>query len=254
MYLLGVHIELDTDSTIIGLIIFSVLNAVCSTFTIIIYLKMKNLRTLVYRFFFHVAFNEYICRLSLLALNITEKKYNSVLFHIFSTFLFFSDTNIIILTAFTCFGMYQLILKQNNKLGDKFNKISYFLYGSSAVFTLIFSFISWDKNAKDNRDADMYRNIIALNFIVDSNKNDLATVLYAQILYFSLLIFSFVCIILIQVFVKDRENIPSNRESEAESIKDKSIKSSLKLKTFKLKLLAYPLLNFAYIIPLTVYL
>ena len=150
--------------------------------------------------------------------------------------------------------MYQLILKQNNKLGDKFNKISYFLYGSSAVFTLIFSFISWDKNAKDNRHADMYRNIIALNFIVDSNKNDLATVLYAQILYFSLLIFSFVCIILIQIFVKDRENIPSNRESEAESIKDKSIKSSLKLKTFKLKLLAYPFLNFAYIIPLTAYL
>ena len=43
-------------------------------------------------------------------------------------------------------------------------------------------------------------------------------------------------------------------ESEEGSINDKSIKCSLKLKTFKLKLLAYPLLNFAYIIPLTVYL
>ena len=37
-------------------------------------------------------------------------------------------------------------------------------------------------------------------------------------------------------------------ESEEGSIKDKSIKSSLKLKTFKLKLLAYPLLNLTYIL------
>jgi hypothetical protein len=45
-----------------------------------------------------------------------------------------------------------------------------------------------------------------------------------------------------------------NTENEEEAMKDKTIKSSLKIKTFKFKLLAYPFLNAGYIIPLSVYL
>ena len=45
------HIELETSSTLIAIFIFSLISVTCSTFTIIIYLRMKNLRTLVYRFF-----------------------------------------------------------------------------------------------------------------------------------------------------------------------------------------------------------
>jgi hypothetical protein len=91
---------------------------------------------------------------------------------------------------------------------------------------------------------------------VDKDKyaESLPGVLFSNIIYLLILIFSFVCIFLIQAFVKDRGNIPSNMESEESIIKDKSIKSSLKLRTFKLKLLSYPFLNFAYIIPLSVYL
>ena len=66
MLWLGQHIELDTNSTLYAIFVFSVLSVTCSTFTIIIYLRMKNLRTLVYRFFFHVAINEWISRVSYL--------------------------------------------------------------------------------------------------------------------------------------------------------------------------------------------
>ena len=250
---LGMLIELDTNSTLIAIFIFSLLSVTCSTFTIIIYFKMKNLRTLVYRFFFHVAFNEWLSRISYLLLFIIDQSYNIYAFRISATFIYFSDTNIVLLTAFACFGMYQLILKQNNKLAEKFNKISLFLYGASAIITIIFFCIS----IKDEmRDTNIYRNIICLFFIVDKDKyaESLPGVLFSNIIYLLILIFSFVCIFLIQAFVKDRGNIPSNMESEESIIKDKSIKSSLKLRTFKLKLLSYPFLNFAYIIPLSVYL
>ena len=200
-----------------------------------------------------MAFNEWLSRISYLILFIVDRKYNIYAFRFSATFIYFSDTNIVLLTAFVCFGIYQLILKQNNKLAEKFNKISLFLYGASVLITVIFFCISMKD---EKRDSNIYRNIICLFFITDEDNHvdSLASILFSNIIYLLVLIFSFVCIILIQTFVKDKGNIPSNMESEEGSIKNKSIKSSLKLKTFKLKLLAYPLLNFAYIIPLTVYL
>ena len=124
MFWLGTNFELSTDTTLTAVLIFSVLSLICSTVTIIMYLKIKTLRTLIYRFFFHVAINEWISRISYLVLFLIKQKYNLYAFRISSTFIYFSDTNIIILVTFVCFGMYQLILKQNNKLAQNFNKIS----------------------------------------------------------------------------------------------------------------------------------
>ena len=255
MIWLGKHIELDTESTIWAIVVFSILSIICSIFTIVIYLRMKNLRTVVYRFFFHAAINEIISRILILIIVIAKYKKEEFTFLLFSSLIYLTDTNIIILTTFTCLSMFLLIIKQNNKLTEQFNKISFVLYGTSFVFSLIFFLISFyiideGKDEKDN----LYRNIIALNFITDDKDKHLYSVLFNQIIYLLLLILSFVCIFLIQAFVKDRANIPSNMENEEEAMKDKTIKSSLKLKTFKIKLLAYPLMNLLYIIPLTLYL
>ena len=251
---LGQDIELDTYSTLWAIVIFSILSAICSIFTIIIYLRMKNLRTLVYRFFFHVAINEIISRISHIVLLIVDYYKEKYTFLVFTFFIYLTDTNIIILTTFTCLGMYLLIIKQNNKLADKFNKISFILYGISLAFSTGFNFYSSNYDDKEKKEHNMYRNIIGLKFITDKEEKNLGSVLYSQIIYLLFLIVSFVFIFLIQAFVKDRANIPSNMENEEEVMKDKTIKSSLKLKTFKIKLLAYPFLNFAYIIPLTIYL
>ena len=97
---LGQDIELDTYSTLWAIVIFSILSAVCSIFTIIIYLRMKNLRTLVYRFFFHVAINEIISRISHIVLLIVDYYQEKYTFLVFTFFIYLTDTNIIILTTF----------------------------------------------------------------------------------------------------------------------------------------------------------
>jgi hypothetical protein len=151
--------------------------------------------------------------------------------------------------------MHQLIIKQNVKLSGKFNKISIFIYICSAVFTAIFfsfSFGQYVIGSQSTIDSNLYRNVIGLNFITDYFDKSLISILYINCIYIPLLVISFIFIFLIQGFVKDRASIDKINE-EDETNKDKTIKSSLKLRTFKLKLLAYPLLNLAYICPVLLY-
>ena len=261
MFWLNEHIELDTNSTLYAIFLFSVLSVICSTITIIIYFRIKSLRTLIYQFFLHVAFNEWLSRLSYLILFIAEVSgYNIHMFRTSAVLINFTDTNIILLVTFACFGMYQLILKQNVKLSEKFHKISIILYSVSVVFTVILFCLTYDHhekinaNTEDRTDTDIYRNAICLFITEDYFKvESLKSIIFINCIYIPLLITSFVFIILIQVFVKDRSGISNINEAE-EINKDKSIKSSLKLRTFKMKLLLYPLLNLAYIVPLIVYL
>lgn len=257
MYLLNQHVELDTNSTLYAIFIFSVISVFCSTITIIIYFKIKSLRTLIYRFFFHVAFNEWLSRLSYLILFIAEiKGYNIHMFRISANLIIFTDTNIILLVTFTCFGMHQLILKQDIKLSEKFNKISIILYSISLVLTALLYGTSFCHKLIDNnknyRDTNLYRNVVCLFFITDYYNESLPSILIINCIYIPLLIASFVFIFLIQAFVKDRAGIVNINEGE-DDIMDKSIKSSLKLRTFKLKLLLYPILNLFYILPLLSY-
>ena len=93
MYWLDKHIELDTESTIWAIVVFSILSIICSIFTIVIYLRMKNLRTLVYRFFFHVAINEIISRISHIVLLIVDYYKEKYTFLVFTFFIYLTDTN-----------------------------------------------------------------------------------------------------------------------------------------------------------------
>jgi hypothetical protein len=152
--------------------------------------------------------------------------------------------------------MYQLILKQDIKLSEKFNKISIILYATSAVLTVILFVIPEGKRITNNNgkvvDTNLYRNAVCLFFITDYFEKSETSVVLINCIYIPLLIASFVFIFLIQAFVKDRTGIVNINGGE-EIFRDKSIKSSLKLTTFKLKLLLYPALNALYIVPLLSY-
>ena len=104
-------VEMDINSTIGAITLFSTFSLICCIITILIYVKMKTLRTLIYRFFFHVAINEIISRVSYILLLFDDYLF---MFRISVFLIYITDTNILVLLAFTCFGMYQLILKQNN--------------------------------------------------------------------------------------------------------------------------------------------
>jgi len=253
---LNTTIELNTDSTLYAIFVFSVISVFCSTITIIIYLRMKSLRTLIYHFFFHVAFNEWLGKLSYLLLFTIDKDYNITVFRISSFLIYLTDTNILVLVAFVCFGMYQLILKQNTKLSLIFHKISIILYAFSLIMTIIFFVISDhdpDTSPGYDRDTDLFRNALSLYFITDNDTFSLPSLIFTNVFYWLLFLFSAVFIILIQIFVKDRANLSSN-VSDAQMVnEDKKIKSSLKLRTFRLKIISYPGLILAYVLPLIVY-
>ena len=189
MFWLAQHIELDTNSTLFAIFIFSVLSVFCSTITIIIYFRIKSLRTLIYRFFLHVAINEWLSRISYLLLFIAEMNgYNIHMFRTSSVLINFTDTNIILLVTFACFGMYQLILKQNIKLSDKFNKISIILYIISAVLSAILFCISYDQSGYKKYvgrvDINIYRNAIYLFFTEDYFDKSLESIIFISLIYF----------------------------------------------------------------------
>ena len=178
---LNTAIELDTDSTLYAIFVFSVISVFCSTITIIIYLRIKSLRTLIYHFFFHVAFNEWLGKLSYLLLFTIDGNYNITIFRISSFLIYFTDTNILVLVAFVCFGMYQLILKQNTKLSLIFHKISIILYAFSLIMTIIFFVIS-DNEPKNERDRDLLRNALSLYFITDDDTFSLPSLIFTNVL------------------------------------------------------------------------
>ena len=176
---LNVDIELDVDSITAAIFIFSLLSGFCSLITILIYLRIKTLRTIIYRFFFHVAINEIASRFSYLLLFLIGD--NIITFRITSFILYFTDTTILSLLAFTCYGMYQLILKQNNNLLYSFKKIMISLYIFSTVITIIF-FILSHEDAVNGRDHNLYRKVICLYFITDSDKYSLSSQLFTNII------------------------------------------------------------------------
>lgn len=244
---LNINIEIETGSIFVAILIFSILSGVCSIFTILIFIRIKQLRTIIYRFFFHVAINEIISRLSYLMRAVTQGYVTIFRITCFITYL--ADTNILILVSFTCFGMYQLLLKQNTKLANKFNKISIILYSISVIITIVFYILSINDDDIDitKKDTDLNRNIISLNFIRDDINGNLKPILFTNIVYYFFCLISLVIVIIIQIFIKDRSGEDDKLNEE------KKITSALKFRTFRVKLLSYPILNFAYVLPLTIY-
>ena len=102
-------------------------------------------KTIIYHFFFHFSINEILSRLTLIAKIVAED--NVTLFRIISFIIYFTDTNIIMLITFICFGMYQLILKQNTKLANNFHKFSIILYIVSLIITI--GFFIWTHNEEE---------------------------------------------------------------------------------------------------------
>ena len=249
-------IELDTNSTLYAIFIFSTISVICSVLIILIYVKNKALRTFIYHFFFHSAINECLSRLSYLLLFIIDSQYNITCFRICSFLIYLTDTNILILVSFACLGMYLLILKQNTKISEKFHIISIFLYIFSLIMTTIFFIISnYDEQGQRDGipcDPNLYRNIITLFFIQEDDLQGPESLIFTTIFYWILVIFSLVMIILIQIFIKDRATLPSGETGEDEENEDKTTKSSLKLRSFRIKLFSYPLLNLAYVIPIQI--
>ena len=253
------EIIIDTISINIAVLIFSILSLIFSIITILIYLRVKTLRTIIYKIFFLIAINETISRIAHILQFINEylRIQNQILFEINITSIYFTDTNILIFVAYSCYSMVELILKQNKNINNQFLKVTVIIIILSIIMTIIFTLISikveHDKDIDLDRDIDLSRNILALNFILDTDKEGkkVFPIVITSIIYFFLSFYSFYEIIRIRRFIKNRGNI--NDRDEDENQKEEKMQKSLKLKSFQNKMLQYPLLSLYFIIPLLLY-
>ena len=253
------EIIIDTISINIAVLIFSILSLIFSIITILIYLRVKSLRTIIYKIFFLIAINETISRIAHILQFINEylRIQNLILFEINIILIYFTDTNILIFVAYSCYSMVELILKQNKNINNQFLKVTVVIIILSIIMTTIFTFISikveHDKDIDLDRDIDLSRNILALNFILDTDEKgkDVTPIVITSIIYFFLSFYSFYEIIRIRCFIKNRGNI--NDRDEDENQKEEKMQKSLKLKSFQNKMLQYPLLSLYFIIPLLLY-
>ena len=255
MKYLGTEIILDTMSIDIAVLIFSLISLFCSIITILIYFKIKSLRTIIYRIFFHVAINETISRIvHIINFFNNESLMGSqvaILFDITTFLIIITDTNILLYIAFACYAMYELILKQNKRINNQFSIFFKVSLVFSAVMTAIVFSLTFTTDSF-NRRIDLYRNVIALNFIKDKDigGNKILPLLISTIVYFLLVMYSLYKTILIQIFIRRKGDLGDGDE---EGNEDKRMQKSLKLKSFKNKMMQYPLLGLYFIVPLIVY-
>ena len=245
-------IILETTSIDIADLIFSLLSLFCSVITILIYLRVKSLRTIIYRLFFHIAINETISRIFHIIQFINIKIEFNVLFEICIILIYFTDTNILIFVTFSCYSMYELILKQNKNINYQLSKILIIAYCVSGVVTIIFFILPIFDNS-DSLHKELYRNVIALKFIKDDDKDGslLAPLLFTTIIYSLLVIYAFYKVFLIQWFIRSKGNV--NEIDEDEIAADQKRHKSLKLASFQNKMIQYPLLGLYFLLPLAVY-
>jgi hypothetical protein len=153
--------------------------------------------------------------------------------------------------------MFELILKQNKRINTQFSLFLKIAYGFSVLMTGLFFMLSI--NNKEGKETDLYKNIIALNFIKDAYKNnkkhkerDLAPLLVTVIIYFLIVVYASYKVILIQLFIRKRGGEINEGEDE-DNLADKKMHKSLKLKSFKNKMMQYPLLGIYFFVPLVIY-
>ena len=242
------EITLDTLSIDFAALIFSILSLFCCLITILIYLRVKSLRTIIYKLFFHVAIQETISRCAHIIEFFNIQIDSSIIFNICAVLIYFTDTNILIFVTFFCYAMYELILKQNKKINNQFNNYLYAIFAISATITGIFFIIPVEK-----RNNEIYRNIITLTFIKDTDRDSgkkLATLLMTNIIYFLLIIYSTIKVVQIQLFIRKSGDI---NDAEDDKSGEKKNQKSLKLRSFQNKMYQYPLLGYYFFIPLCVY-
>jgi hypothetical protein len=246
---LEIEIIIDTSSIDLASLIFSLLSLFCGIITILIYLKLKSLRTIIYRAFFHIAINETISRIAHIIEYFLNNENNNVffLFYVCVFLIYLTDTNILFLNSFSCYIMYQLIINPTKKINNRFKRFMTILYSISGIISVIFCIFSFHQN-------DIYSNIIALNFINDSNKNqdNLFPFLMTIIVYFVLIAYSTFKIIMITIFIRNKDN-PDKGEIDDYNLQPKKQQKLFQLKSFQSKLRQYPMLDFYFYLPLCVY-
>jgi hypothetical protein len=147
--------------------------------------------------------------------------------------------------------MYEIILNQNKKINNQLNIILTILYCVSFIITITFFILS--VKTVNGRHIELYRNVIALNFIKDFDLegNLLAPLLLTSIIYVLFVLYALYKTFSIQLFIRKKGN--SNEIEEDENSINRKREKSLKLTSFSNKMMQYPLLIISFVLPIMIY-
>ena len=255
------EIILETLSMDYAVLIFSLLSLFCSVITILIFLRIKSLRTIIYKIFFLIAINETISRIFHIIEFLNSISFENIfLLKICSSFIYFTDTAILFFLALSCHTMHELIIKQNKKINIHFSNYVKISLGLSIVLTIFFVVCIFKNNSDNIKDINLYGAIIALNFPIDKREEetykqeyynlDLAVLSVTGTCYLIIVIYTIGIVIMIHSFIRKREHLGYMEEDRFSE--NKFRQKSFKLKSFKNKLLQYPLIGLCFFLPLVI--
>jgi hypothetical protein len=259
-------IILDTVSMDWAVFIFSLLSLFCSVITILIYLRIKSLRTIIYRIFFLIAVNETISRAFHILQFINTYLKQAILLKICSIAIYFTDTTILSFLALSCYTMNELIIKQNKKINIRFPLYEKITFGFTILLTIFFIIYLFQNNTNNIEDINLYGIIIALYFPTDKKKDknakldentyegenlDLIVIIVTGVFYLIIVIYTFGIVFMIHSFIRKREYLGYMEEDRYSE--NKFRQKTFKLKSFKNKILQYPLIGFIFVMPLLVF-
>ena len=255
------EIILETLSMDYAVLIFSLLSLFCSVITILIFLRIKSLRTIIYKIFFLIAINETISRIFHIIEFLNSISFENIfLLKICSSFIYFTDTAILFFLALSCHTMHELIIKQNKKINIYFPLYVKISLGISIALTISFGFCLFKNHNNNIQDINLYGAIISLNFPRDKRGEEIyqkedfildkVVIIVTSILYGIIVIYTIGIVIMIHSFIRKREYLGYMEEDRYSE--NKFRQKSFKLKSFKNKLLQYPLIGLCFFLPLVI--
>jgi hypothetical protein len=255
------EIILETLSMDYAVLIFSLLSLFCSVITILIYLRIKSLRTIIYKIFFLIAINETISRIFHILEFLNSISFdNAILLKICSSFIYLTDTAILCFLALSCHTMHELIIRQNKKINIHFPLYVKIALGISISLTIFFVICLFQNKSNNMQDINLYGAIISLNFPRDKREKeiyekkdfnfDIAVISVTSTFYGIIVIYTIGIVIMIRSFIKKREYLGYMEEDRYSE--NKFRQKTFKLKSFKNKLAQYPLIGVYFFFPLVI--
>ena len=255
------EIILETLSMDYAVLIFSLLSLFCSVITILIFLRIKSLRTIIYKIFFLIAICETTSRIFHILEFLNSISFDNAIFlKICSIFIYLTDTAILCFLALSCLTMYELIIKQNKKINIHFPLYVKIAVGLSILLTIIYGVLLFWNHSNNMQDINLYGAIITLNFPKDKReeeiyqqedyKYDLTVIIGTNIVYGIIVIYTIGIVYMIHSFIRKREYLGYMEEDRYSE--NKFRQKSFKLKSFKNKLLQYPIIGVCFFFPLVI--
>ena len=237
---------INTIPILSGNCFLCVFSIILNIIEIKIILSLKFLHSILYRLLFLISISEIInCFLHIIqSIIIMFDIQIPSIYIIIGLIIYFTDTLSLVLLACLCDSMNAMILKQNRQISSN-QTYKYFSLIVACLLTIFYTIFIFP-NIKEEKNY-IYSNLISWKFI--SNEEvpqfrfsfEFVSYCVTIIIYFLIIAYSFVLILKIRFFIKEKSQDESKPKSWA------------KLNEFIIKMIKHPLYGALWVLPLIIY-